>query len=222
MRTFTQEPRATQQPTSAKSTISGGAHLGQRHKVNLQSTIGVRSTHRLLQTETETVAARSTTNTFTGLGRNLGQKLVCSSPPPSMRTNLKVNRLGDRYEHEADRLADQAMRMSEPFRQRQLENRKEGLVPSKPLAPRHDTRGVKTGEAPLSVHDVLRSPGRPLDFSTRAFMEPRFGHDFSRVRVHADAPAAESARSIEARAYARGANEWTPTILNTKSCRRLR
>jgi hypothetical protein len=42
--------------------------------------------------------------------------------------------------------------------------------------------------APPIVHEVLRSPGRPLDAATRADMEPRFGHDFSRVRVHTGAP----------------------------------
>lgn len=57
---------------------------------------------------------------------------------------------------------------------------------------------------PPIVHDVLSSPGRPLDSTTRAFMEPRFGYDFGRVRVHADAPAAESARAVGALAYAVG------------------
>ena len=38
-------------------------------------------------------------------------------------------------------------------------------------------------EAPSIVHDVLRSPGCPLDALTRSFMEPRFDHDFSRVRA---------------------------------------
>jgi len=59
-------------------------------------------------------------------------------------------------------------------------------------------------EVPAIVHDVLRSPGQPLDGGTRAFMEPRFGHDFSKVRVHADAPAAESAAAINAQAYTVG------------------
>jgi hypothetical protein len=57
---------------------------------------------------------------------------------------------------------------------------------------------------PPVVHDVLRSPGQPLDAATRAFMEPRFGHDFSRVRVHADARAAASARAVNAHAYTYG------------------
>jgi hypothetical protein len=59
-------------------------------------------------------------------------------------------------------------------------------------------------EIPTIVHEVLRSPGRPLDAATRAFFEPRFGHDFSEVRVHTDAKAAESARSVNALAYTVG------------------
>jgi hypothetical protein len=54
------------------------------------------------------------------------------------------------------------------------------------------------------VDKVLHSPGQPLDGAIRAFFEPRFGHDFSRVRVHADAQASESARSINALAYTVG------------------
>jgi hypothetical protein len=59
-------------------------------------------------------------------------------------------------------------------------------------------------EVPSIVHEVLRSPGQPLDAQTRAFMEPRFGHDFSQVRVHTDAKAAESARTVNALAYTVG------------------
>lgn len=58
--------------------------------------------------------------------------------------------------------------------------------------------------APPIVHEVLSSPGQPLDAGTRAFMEPRFGHDFSQVRVHTDARAAESARAVNALAYTVG------------------
>jgi Domain of unknown function (DUF4157) len=57
---------------------------------------------------------------------------------------------------------------------------------------------------PPIVHEVLRSPGQPLNAATRAFMEPRFGHDFSRVRVHTDARAVESARSVGGLAYTVG------------------
>src|SRR5437879_1248547 len=62
----------------------------------------------------------------------------------------------------------------------------------------------KPNDVPRSVHEVLRSAGQPLDLTTRAFMEPRFEHDFSQVRVHADAKAAQSARSLNALAYTVG------------------
>lgn len=58
--------------------------------------------------------------------------------------------------------------------------------------------------APLIVHEALASPGRPLDDETRGFMEPRFGHDFSQVRLHTDARAAESADAVSALAYTVG------------------
>lgn len=59
-------------------------------------------------------------------------------------------------------------------------------------------------EVPPIVHEVLSSPGQPLDTATRSFMEPRFGHDFSRVRMHIGTRAAESARAVNALAYTVG------------------
>lgn len=59
-------------------------------------------------------------------------------------------------------------------------------------------------EVPSIVSDVLHSPGQALAQSTREFMEPRFGHDFSQVRVHLDGQAAESARAVNASAYTVG------------------
>jgi hypothetical protein len=61
-----------------------------------------------------------------------------------------------------------------------------------------------SSEVPPIVHEVLRSPGQPLDAATRAFMEPRLGHDFSSVRVHSDARAADSAQAVNACAYTIG------------------
>jgi hypothetical protein len=87
--------------------------------------------------------------------------------------------------------------------------------------------GGHTGlsEAPPIVQEVLASPGQPLDVPTRAFMEPRFGHDFSQVRVHADAKAAESAAAVKARAYAVGQHvvigEGQPTHAPTSASRHL-
>ena len=64
--------------------------------------------------------------------------------------------------------------------------------------------GNVSGDIPSSVYETLSSAGQPLDGGTRAYMEPRFGYDFSHVRVHADTKAAESAQAIKARAYTSG------------------
>jgi hypothetical protein len=70
---------------------------------------------------------------------------------------------------------------------------------------------------PSVVREAISVPGHALDSATRDFMEPRFGHDFSQVRVHTDTRAAESARAINARAYTVGSdvvfgeNEFVPT-----------
>ena len=66
--------------------------------------------------------------------------------------------------------------------------------------------GSTPSAVPPIVHEVLHSPGQPLDAATRAFMEPRFGHDFSRVQVHSDTKAAESAWAVNALAYTVGRN----------------
>src|SRR5207249_5247931 len=73
-------------------------------------------------------------------------------------------------------------------------------------------------EAPSIVNDVIRSPGEPLDSSTRALMEPRFGYDFSRTRVHIGGLAARSASAVNARAFTVGGqlvfgeNQYQPGV----------
>ena len=56
---------------------------------------------------------------------------------------------------------------------------------------RRSTNQAEPSEVPPIVHEVLRSPGQPLDPSTRGFMESSFGHDFSQVRIHTDMKAGE-------------------------------
>jgi hypothetical protein len=59
---------------------------------------------------------------------------------------------------------------------------------------------------PPLVDEVLAAPGQPLDTATRGLMESRFGHDFSRVRVHSDQLAARSAEALAAQAYTVGSD----------------
>ncbi|MEL6476896.1 MAG: DUF4157 domain-containing protein [Pseudomonadota bacterium] len=75
-----------------------------------------------------------------------------------------------------------------------------------PQLDRHPLPGAarQAGVAPVSVAQTLSRPGRPLDGATRAALEPRFGRDFSRVRVHTDAEAGRSAQEVNALAYTVG------------------
>lgn len=69
------------------------------------------------------------------------------------------------------------------------------------LLPEESTEGD-----PFLVNHALSATGQPLDTATRSFMEPRFGHDFSQVRIHTDERAAESAQGINALAYTVGSD----------------
>ena len=85
-----------------------------------------------------------------------------------------------------------------------------------PVLQRQASSAATVDTAPPVVHEVLQSPGQPLDAGTRAFMEPRFGHDFSRVQVHSGPAAEQSARAVNALAYTVGqhivfgAGQFTP------------
>lgn len=73
------------------------------------------------------------------------------------------------------------------------------------------TRSRSAGRGPAEavppiVHEALETPGQQLDTATRTLMERRFGHDFSRVRVHNDQVAARSAEAVAAEAYTVGSD----------------
>jgi Domain of unknown function (DUF4157)/Transglycosylase SLT domain len=121
-------------------------------------------------------------------------------PRLTIQPKLTVGAKGDAYEQEADRVADQVMRTPEP----------DARVSHPKSAPvRLQTKSGHSGgkdeiAAPPVVHEVLDSPGRPLDSAARSFMEPRFGCDFSQVRVHNDGAAAQAANAMRANAFTSG------------------
>jgi hypothetical protein len=119
---------------------------------------------------------------------------------------------GDDYEHQADLISERVMRMPEP--QQRTCAGGSGYAESEMKPPRRQQGGVETEPtyssdvgnltAPPVVHRVLRSPGQPLEAATRKFMEPRFGHDFRRIRIHTDLEAAKAAAALEAEAFTVG------------------
>jgi hypothetical protein len=148
------------------------------------------------------------------LGHNFG--VAHTRLPQTLQAKLTVNEPGDQYEQEADRVAEQVMRMPDtaPLLQRKCgcggstasgESCSECASHSRQLQ-RGATPETSSSPAtaPSIVHEVLHAPGQPLDQSTRAFFESRMGHDFGGVRVHTDAKAAMSARAVNALAYTVG------------------
>lgn len=173
-------------------------------------------------------ACGSNASALTGQCEECGKKSMFG-----VQTKLAISEPGDRYEQEADRIADQVMRMPAPSVQRQatggqateerlqtkpLANQITPLVQRETMAKEDDedeeemlqAKGVTT-QAPSVTHStgaaiqsMRQSGGQPLDPATRAFMEPRFGHDLSQVRIHTEPRAAAATGSLNARAFTLG------------------
>ena len=121
----------------------------------------------------------------------------CNDEKDAFQAKLAVNEPGDEYEQQADRVADQVMRMPEPPEGAHRKVEAASLQ-------RHASDTAISEDVQLIVAEALRSPGQPLDAETRAFIEPRFGVDFGAVLVHSNAKAAASARALDAVAYTVG------------------
>ena len=142
----------------------------------------------------------------------------------AIQPKLQIGAPDDQYEQEADRVADQIMRMPEPQLKRQVEpdEEEEQSIQTKPLSdqaiPLVQRQVVPVGDdakeipgpssevTPLATARIhsLRGGGRALPEPTRAFFESRFGYDFSQVRVHTDSQATETARAVNAQAFTLG------------------
>ena len=128
-----------------------------------------------------------------------------------LQTKLAINTPGNAYEQEADRVAEQVMRLpaSQPACScgggcAQCQAGPTGKASGQLQPQRIGFSGLELAPVPNSVNEALNSSGQPLDPDTRSFMESRFGHDFGSVRIHHDEPAAKSAQAIHALAYTVG------------------
>ena len=143
-------------------------------------------------------------------GHHFANVRIFSETSANVRPKLTVNEPGDANEQEADRIADGLM--STPAGSTAV-----------PLSSSAD-RGPQVRSELAEQIERLQSGGSTLSTQERAHFEPRLGHDFSRVRIHTDSPAAESARMLGAYAYTTGqdisfaAGHYSP---GTPSGRRL-
>src|SRR4030095_10416272 len=214
MRTLARQRDPSQGRASSGGASQKGATSAPTELMNpflqLQRMIGNQAVQRLLQADSNGPGADSCAGTSARLASRLSRMPAHPTSPVIMPTKLALKAPADTYQHGADRAADQVMRMPEPRLQRACacggtcsacrgKQEHEHVQTN-----RVDESGSGRTEAPPIVHEVLLSPGQALDAATRAFMQPRFGRDFSHVRVHADELAAESAAAVGARAYTVG------------------
>jgi hypothetical protein len=147
-------------------------------------------------------------------GSQTASPLSASPALGIMQRQLIVGQVDDPLEREADRVADAVMRIPDPGVSMAAGPARINRDYVVSTDPEHRQLHTQLSSAPIAasqpapsvVHDALRAPGQPLDAVTRASFEPRFGHDFSRVRVHTDAVAASSARAANASAYTVGSH----------------
>jgi hypothetical protein len=218
MRTFAQKQNQPQKPVSSSLALSNTATRGLHHPadriLHLQRTIRNQAVLRMLQTQAEEPKAGLTAVASPRLGHDFSR--IPIHPPAStvLQTKLVINTPGDRYEQEADHVAERVMRMPEP-----------GALAVSGSTPglqrkcscggtcarcqgeqvKHSGSGASERiAAPPIVHEVLRSPSQPLDPAARTSMELRLGLDLSRVRVHADGGAAKAVAAVHARAFTVG------------------
>ena len=156
--------------------------------------------------------------------QNFAHISILSSHRFRLQPKLKINPSNDNYEQEADRVAEQVMRMPEQKLQHKYEKcRKEEEIQSTPgvkiqrkCAKCEEEEMIQTkskGNSPNMASAALmnqiqhtRGGGQVMDANTRSFMEPRFGMDFSGVRIHADNQAAGMNREINAKAFTVGSD----------------
>ena len=139
------------------------------------------------------------------------------SASPSVQTKLAVNTPGDKYEVEADRVADKVMRMAgtgKHGREKDLESQQKISIQRKET--NSSTAGEEHNNQTNDRNDSVTSArteatirnktsgGQPLPADARSFMEPRFGNDFSNVRIHQDQGAAQLSDQLNAKAFTYG------------------
>ena len=221
MQTFVQKQKQNQPQKQVSSSLARAnkATSGLNHYshpiLHLQRTIGNQAVLRLLQTNAEEFETGSVAVASPRFAHDFSRIPIHPHATGAIQTQLAINTPGDKYEQEADRAAEQVIRMREPQLQRacacggeclKCRTNQPGQTQER-LQTKH-CRASDPGQIATTpiVHEVLATPGQPLDSATRDFMEPRFGHNFGQVRVHADTKAAESARAVDALAYTVGRN----------------
>ncbi len=129
-------------------------------------------------------------------GYDFSQVPIYSSTTARVQEKLAINQPGDQDEQEADRIAQQVIHMPDHI-SLPIQVSQKNQLSSPSRSPDH---AEQASMSPIS-HDLLHTQGQPLDPSMRNYFEPRFGYDFSRVRIHNESSAHRAAANIRAGAF---------------------
>ncbi len=153
---------------------------------------------------------------------------------PFIQTNLKIGRPGDKYEQEAEAVAERVMMMSESdtMQMQPIEEEEEMMQTKLRMQPvEEEEEMIQTMSengggvaSPDLVHQLNSSKGsgRPLSAETNQFMSNAFGADFSNVNIHADSNAVQMNQQLGAKAFTHGSDiyfnkvEYNPGSNNGK------
>ncbi len=127
-----------------------------------------------------------------------------AAKPQFFQAKLAVNTPGDAHEQEADAMADKVMRMKDTSGNPNNFFKPDADIQRK--QPEHIQRKEDADGGLDNYVGSLGSSGQPMSENSKSFFEPRFGQDFSGVKIHTDENAAKSAQSINALAYTSGNN----------------
>lgn len=218
MRTFAQKrPQPHRRPSFYPRRRAPGSTASHQAQpvVHVQHPIGLYAVQQLLHASAENLKGGLDSPVSTRFGHDFSRRPIYGRQLAEIQRKLTINTPGDKYEREADRVADQVMRIPEPQLQRACPCG--GRCPecqSQTEQPGQEQEHLQTkiirkndsvdNAAPPIVQEALISPGQLLDPATRHFMESRFGHDFGRVRVHTNPKAVASTRAVNAQAYTVG------------------
>ena len=191
--------------------------LSLKERQQLETVIGTRATREILAGE-----QTSWIPEFNGISAQLGEPI---------QAKLTVGQPDDKYEQEADLVAEQIMRMPEsevmtqaqsttPLAIQRLNQNSDEKLHRQPeedleeqfrIEEEEEEKTVQAKEQPGQTPQVTpsfearlnasRGQGEPLPEKTRGFMESRFGQDFSSVRVHTGSEAAQLNRELKAQAF---------------------
>jgi len=218
MRTFAQNQNQPQTPASSGLARSNIIKPGPDHRPHtmphLHRAIGNQEAQPVLHTLAEADEAGSTATALSRFGHDFSRIPIHTPVAGAIQTKLTINSPGDQYEQQADRVADQVMRMTDtPLVQRKCAGCEEvsQRLQRKPLAetitPLIQAKGTEGGAASDSLTQQIhatRGSGSSMDGNTQSFMQRRFGADFSGVKIHTGNYAVQMNREMRAQAFTVG------------------